>query len=48
MLLLFVSVPALLEKVAVILSWGGAVFVTRLVGYWLGLGGMGFLWLVGF
>ena len=28
-------------KVAVILSWGGSVFVFRLVGYWLGLGGMG-------
>jgi len=28
-------------KVAVILSWGGSVFVSRLVGYWLGLGGMG-------
>ena len=48
MLLLFVSVPALLEKGAVILSWGGAVFVTQLVWYWLRLGGMGFLWLVGF
>jgi len=28
-------------KVAMILSWGGSVFVSRLVGYWLGLGGMG-------
>ena len=35
-------------KVAVILSWGVSVFVSRLVGYWLGLGEIGLLWLVGF
>ena len=29
-------------KVVVVLSWGGSVFATRLVGSWLGLGGMGF------
>ena len=28
-------------KIAVILSWGRSVFVSRLVGYWLELGGMG-------
>ena len=44
--LLFVSVPAFLEKVAVVLIWGGSVFVCQLVGYWLGLGGL--LWVVGF
>ena len=38
----------LAEKVAAILSWGGSVFVSWLVRYWLGLGGMGLLWLVGF
>ena len=30
-------------KVAVILSWGGSVFVSRLLRYWLGLGGMGLI-----
>ena len=38
----------LAAKGAWILSWGGSVFVSRLVGYWLGLGGMGLVWLVGF
>ena len=35
-------------KVAVILSWCGSVFVSWLDRYWLGLGGMGLLRLVGF
>jgi hypothetical protein len=35
-------------KIVVVLSWGGSLFATRLVGYWLELGGVGFLWLVGF
>ena len=35
-------------KVVVILSSGESVSVSRLVGYLLGLGGMGLLWLVGF
>jgi len=40
-----VCVPALLEKVAVVLICGGSVFFCQLVGYWLGLGGL--LWVVG-
>ena len=35
-------------KVVVIPSWDGSLFVSRLVGYWLGLGGMELLWLVRF
>ena len=35
-------------KIVVVLSWGGPVFAAQLVGYWLGLSEVGFLWLVQF